>query len=92
MEMGLNTYTNIFPEVYKLLNTLLTLPVGTATVEHSFSQMKLVKTRAQSKVSDSKLASLICIATEGSEHCSVPFNEIIDIFKNKTLNSVVMLI
>ena len=30
-----NAYTDIFPEMFKLLNILLTLPVGTATVERS---------------------------------------------------------
>ena len=40
-----STYSGIFPQMMKLLNILLTLPVGTATVERSFSQMKLIKTR-----------------------------------------------
>ena len=42
---ALNTYATIFPNIFKLLDILLTLPVGTATLECSFSQMKMVKTR-----------------------------------------------
>ena len=37
--------TGIFPKTYKLLNIILVLPVGTASVERSFSYMKLIKTR-----------------------------------------------
>ena len=31
-----DTYGGIFPEMSKLINIMLTLPVGTATVERSF--------------------------------------------------------
>ena len=37
-----NASMEIFPEICKLMNILLTLPLGIATVEKSFSQMKLV--------------------------------------------------
>ena len=40
-----HTSGGIFPETWKLLNITMALPVGTATVERSFSQMKLIKTR-----------------------------------------------
>ena len=36
-------YRGIFPEMFKLLDILLTIPVAIATVEHSFS-LKIVKT------------------------------------------------
>lgn len=48
-------------EMLKLLNILLILPVGTASVECSFSQMKLVKTN---RISDVNLAKLLHIAIE----------------------------
>ena len=44
-----HTYGGIFPEMWKLLNIAMALPVGTATVERSFSQMKLIKTRLRSQ-------------------------------------------
>ncbi len=78
-----NTYTDIFPEIFKLLNILLTLPVGTATVERSFSQMKLVKTRLRNRVSDINLARLMRIAIEGPELTEIDFNEILEVFKEK---------
>ena len=76
-------YTSIFPEMFKLLNILLSLPVGTATVERSFSQMKLIKTRLRSRISDHNLARLMRIAIEGPELSVVDFNEILDVFKEK---------
>ncbi len=78
-----NAYTDIFPEIFKLLNILLTLPVGTATVERSFSQMKLIKTRLRSRISDANLARLMRITIEGPELTSIDFNEILDVFKEK---------
>ena len=84
MEMeSCDGYADIFPEIIKLLNILLVLPVGTASVECSFSQMKLVKTRLRSRIDDRSLARLMRIATEGPElvHVDVDFNEILDIFK-----------
>ena len=60
-----HTYGEIFPETWKLLNITMALPVGTATVECSFSQMKLIKTRLRSRLSDSNLEHLIKISIEG---------------------------
>ena len=48
-------YNEIFPEMLKLLYILLSLPVGTGSVERSSSQMKLVETRLQSRITDRNL-------------------------------------
>ena len=45
--MSCCSYAEIFPEMFKLI---LCLPVGTATVERSFSQMKMVKTRLHNRM------------------------------------------
>ena len=37
------TYLEVFPEILKLVNILLALPVRTATVDITFSEIKLVK-------------------------------------------------
>ena len=78
-----HTYRGIFPEIWKLLNITMALPVGTATVEHSFSQMKLIKTRLRSRLSDSNLEHLMKISIEGPPLTDVDFNAILDIFKQK---------
>ncbi len=41
----LQRYTGIFSETFKLLNLILVLPVGTASIEWSSSYMKIIKTR-----------------------------------------------
>ena len=43
---------------------LLTLPVATASVERSFSQMKLIKTQLRNCLSESSVSHLMKIAIE----------------------------
>ena len=40
----------IYPLVDRLIHLVLTLPVSTATTEHAFSAMKLVKMRLRNKM------------------------------------------
>ena len=58
MESG-DEYGGIFPEMFKLLNILPVLLIGTASVERSFSQTKLVKTRLWSRLNSRSLARLM---------------------------------
>ena len=57
------------------MNILLVVSVGTASVERSFSQMRLLKTRLRSRINDCNLARLMHIATEGPElvHVDIKF-------------------
>ena len=59
---------------------MMALPVGTASVERSFSQMKLIKTRLRSCLSDLNLEHLMKIAIEGPQLTEVDFDAI---FKQK---------
>lgn len=59
-----STYSTIFTGIFKPLGNLLTLPVGTATVEHSFNQVKMVKTRLYCRLNDENLAQLMQIVIE----------------------------
>ena len=54
--------------------------MSTATVERSFSQMKLVKNRLRNRLSDVSLPQLMRIAIEGPELTDINFEEILDIF------------
>ncbi len=58
---------------------MLSLPVGTASVERSFNQMKQIKTRPRSRLNDFNLARLMRIAIEGPQLEDVNFDEILDI-------------
>ncbi|ORU94137.1 MAG: hypothetical protein A6F71_09170 [Cycloclasticus sp. symbiont of Poecilosclerida sp. M] len=49
----------MFPNVHKIASIGLTIPVSTASVERSFSQMKLIKTRLRNALSDCSLSHLI---------------------------------
>ncbi len=74
-------YNDIFPETFKLMNIILTIPIGTASVERSFSQMKMIKTRLRNRLSHGSLAQLMRIAIEGPDPTLVNFEEILEIFK-----------
>ena len=53
-----------FPNISTLANICLSLPVSTASVERSFSQMKLIKTRNRNGIGHSSLSYLMKIAIE----------------------------
>ena len=65
--MVADAYGGIFPEMFKLINIMLTLPVGTATVERSFSQMKMIKTRLRNHLNDTNPKRLMRIAMSRNE-------------------------
>ena len=77
----LGAYTGIFPEIFKLLNIILVLPVGTASVERSFIHMKRIKTRLRNRLSDANLAHLMRIAIEGPELSWFNFDEVLKVFE-----------
>ena len=58
---------SMFPNLNTLATISLTIPVATASVERSFSQMKLIKTRLRSRLSDTSLSHLMKIAIESPE-------------------------
>ena len=60
-------YTQMFPNIVKLLSILLCLPVSTASVEHNFSAMKTIKTRLRNRLSDITLSHLMRIAIAGPD-------------------------
>ncbi len=60
-------YAGIFPEMFKLLNIILALPVETANVERSFSHMKQIKTRLRNRINEQNLIHTMRIAIEGPE-------------------------
>ena len=76
-------YEGIFSETWKLLNILMALPVGTTSVEQSFSKMKLLKSRLRSRLSDSNFEHLMKIPIEGPQLTNVNFDGILDIFKQQ---------
>ena len=56
-----------FPNLSKLGSILMILPVTTATVERTFSTMKLVKTRLRSRMGEDTLEHTMHICIEGPD-------------------------
>ena len=57
------SYAGIFPESFKTINIYLALPIGTDSVEQSFSNLKMIKTRLLSRLSG--VAQFLRISIEG---------------------------
>ena len=60
----------MFPNLSILANVCLTIPVGTATVERSFSHMKMVKSRLRNRLGEANFSYLMKIALEFPEALS----------------------
>ena len=63
------------------MNIFLMLPTGTASVERSFSNLKMIKTRLCSRLSDCSVAQLMRISIEGPKIDAVEFEGILEICK-----------
>ena len=59
----------LFPNLSKIGAICLSIPVTTASVERSFSQMKLIKTRLRRSLNDKSLSNLMKIALESPDEC-----------------------
>ena len=74
----------IFPNISTLANICLTIPVSTASVERSFSQMKLIKTRIRNRIGQFSLSHLMKIAIETPETLSdAELDAIISVWNRK---------
>ena len=75
----------MFPNLHKMASIGLTIPVSTASVERSISQMKLIKTRLCNALSDCSLSHLMKIAIEAPEvlsHCDL--DKIVNVWQRKS--------
>lgn len=74
----------IFPTLFKLTKIYATLPVSTATVERSFSKLKLVKTRLRNQCGQERLSDLLLLAIE--KDIEINKHEVLKIFVDMTPN------
>ena len=56
------TLISMFPNLNTLASICLTIPIGTASVERSFSQMKMIKILLRSRLGEKSLSHLMKIA------------------------------
>ena len=74
----------LFPNLCKIATISLSIPVSTASVERSFSQMKLIKTRLRSSLNDKSLSHLMKIAIESpAELTDSHLEEVVDVWNRK---------
>lgn len=74
----------MFPHLSVLAKVSLSIPVGTASVERSFSQMKMIKTRLRNRLGEDNLAHLMRIAIETPEKLPDDIVEsVVDIWNRK---------
>ena len=75
--------TSFFPNLTKLAAILIVLPVTTATVERTFSSMKLIKTRLCNRMGESTLEHTMIICIEGPDRLSnETLEKVIDHYKH----------
>ena len=82
------TLISMFPNLNTLASICLTIPIGTASVERSFSQMKMIKTRLRSRLGEKSLSHLMKI--ESPEKLSdSDVGNIVDIWYRKSRRIIV---
>ena len=80
----------MFPNLSVIANICLSIPVGTASVERSFSQMKMIKTRLRNRLGEMSLSLLMKIAIESPQKMSIKYlEEVIDVWNRKPRRIVV---
>ena len=79
----------LFPNLSKIGAICLSIPVTTASVERSFSQMKLIKTRLRSSLNDKSLSNLMKIALESPDKLTDSHLEVVNVWNRKIRRIVV---
>ena len=76
--------TTMFPNQHTIATISLSIPVATASVERSFSQVKLIKTRLRRSLKDTNLSHLVKIAIESpNELTDSDLDEIVEVWNRK---------
>ena len=80
----------MLPNLNTLASICLTIPIGTASVERSFSQMKMIKNRLRNRFGEKSLSHLMKIAIESPEKLSdSDLENIVDIWYRKSTRIIV---
>lgn len=74
-----NLYCQTYSNLYLAYKYVLTLPSTQVTCERSFSQLKNIKTRLRSQLSDSKLEAFMMMSVEKEKLDTLDHNEVINL-------------
>ena len=77
------TISSIFPNKSAFAQVCHVVPIHTADVERTFSQLKLIKTRIRNCLAESTLDSLLRISIEGSSYEDYPLSEAVELWARK---------
>ena len=84
LDLCTNSTTNtIFPNMSTLAKICRVIPIHTADVEWTFSQLKLIKTPIRNRMQEQTLDSLLRIAIEGPPLNSFPVAEAVALWASK---------
>ena len=78
-----STISSIFPNMSVFAQVCRVVPIHTADVERTFSQLKLIKTRIRNRLAESTLDSLLRISIEGSSPEDYPFSDAVKLWAKK---------
>lgn len=73
----------IFPNLYKLLQVALTIPVSSASCERSFSVMRRIKTWLRNSMSNDRFSNLSLLHIERDLANNITSEEVLNIFAQK---------
>ena len=73
----------IYPNMSTLAKVCRVVPIQTADVERTFSQIKLIKSRIRNRMNENTLNSLLRIAIEGPPISNFPFTDAVQLWATK---------
>lgn len=71
---------NMFPNLYKLLQAALTIPISSASCERSFSVMRRINTWIRSTMSNDRFSNLSILHIERDLSSKINTEDILNIF------------
>jgi hypothetical protein len=72
-----------FPQLYRLAQLLIVLPITSASAERSFSALKLLKTRMRTSLGDAWLVDLLILYIEKEHSKALTVKEIAQVFTTR---------
>ena len=78
-----SSWAVIFPNISTLAKICRVIPVQTADVERTFSQLKLIKTRVRNRMNEKTLDALLRIAIEGTSISEFPISDAVKLWAAK---------
>jgi len=83
-KLNKNDLSKSFPNIFKTLSLLVTIPVTSCSCERAFSKLNLVKNKLRNQMLQERLECLLMIFVEQEMATNLDYEEIIEEFKNLT--------